>query len=36
MTYPSMNAFAQDFVTKLDPHKEQQIDFEILYNRLLA
>jgi len=36
MTYPSMNAFAQDFVTKLDPGKEQHIDFEVLYNRLLA
>lgn len=36
LKYPSMNDFAREFVTKLDPKKEQHISFDVLYNRLIA
>jgi len=34
--FPDMNEFAKYFIQRLDPHKEQHIDFQVLYNRLVA
>lgn len=32
--YPNMNEFMKHFVNKLDPARQENIDFDVLYNRL--
>jgi len=34
LKYASMNDFAKEFINKLDPNREQDVDFQVLFTRL--